>query len=518
LTRITDPMSIAGKVPVADERFSVVVVGAGPAGCAAAREAARSGADVLLVDEHPLDPGLIGLDIPYLFGSCADPSVQQPARMLERVVDSNPDLLAAIEAGVEVRVGTSVWAGFIKGPTTRALFQPLLGLADAGRSWLVGWKRLIVATGARDLALAFPGWDGPGVLGLQALHALTDRYAALSGRLLLFVGARGDAIEAARRCRARGLEIAALVDEGWCEPDPDLPILPSTVITGVERSAVGITAARLRDLRTGAEQQVACDTICLALGVVPQIELLDLLGCELVWEPGRGGYVPARDGALRTSRPEVYAIGDCAGVSPGARSDPGVGSAEGARAGWHAACSLGLALGGEPPLPAWQVGGEPLDALLRRWSQAIEAASPADLVLCQCEEVTRRDLRTVRLPRYLGAAPAAMAGRDLRTLLVDGPVSQDQVKRLTRAGMGVCQGRRCREQVACLLGEGRNADTPPIALPTWRPPLRPLPLSLLADQAEPPAMREGWHSWFGIPGMWDPPWAIAAGPERSHGE
>jgi choline dehydrogenase-like flavoprotein len=87
-----DPMSIAGKEPTAVERFPIVVVGARPAGCAAATEAAGHGFPVLLVDEHPIEPGLIGLDVPYHFGQRADGSIRNRGRMLERVVETYTNL------------------------------------------------------------------------------------------------------------------------------------------------------------------------------------------------------------------------------------------------------------------------------------------------------------------------------------------------------------------------------------------------------------------------------------------
>lgn len=136
---MNDPTSLAGKHFPLRAGFDVVVAGAGEAGIAAALEAQRGGASVLLVDEHPLDPGLIGMDVPWLFGGRLDAAVQNPQRMEERVVAARPGLLAAMEAGVEVSLGTSVWGGFVKGAASRTLAQPLLGLADAWAAWLVGF-------------------------------------------------------------------------------------------------------------------------------------------------------------------------------------------------------------------------------------------------------------------------------------------------------------------------------------------------------------------------------------------
>ena len=100
-----------------------------------------------------------------------------------------------------------------------------------------------------------------------------------------------------------------------------------------------------------------------------------------------------------------------------------------------------------------------------------------------------------------------MQARNLGTLKQDGPPNPDQVKRLTRAGMGPCQGRRCREQVALLLAEAGDVPVDTIALASYRPPVRPLPLSVLWPHDEPASMREHWVSWFGIPTQFAPHWA-----------
>ena len=126
--------------------------------------------------------------------------------------------------------------------------------------------------------------------------------------------------------------------------------------------------------------------------------------------------------------------------------------------------------------------------------------------ICQCEEVTRRELVGVQPPRYLRWESGPMRARTLTTLLRDGPVNPDQVKRLTRAGMGPCQGRRCREQVALLLAREANTPVGQIPMAIHRPPVRPLPLSVLWPNDEPPETRDQWVSWFGIPTQFGPHW------------
>ena len=130
-----------------------------------------------------------------------------------------------------------------------------------------------------------------------------------------------------------------------------------------------------------------------------------------------------------------------------------------------------------------------------------------DVNICQCEEVTRRELVEVKPPRYLKWDSPPMNARSLATILRDGPVNQDQIKRLTRAGMGPCQGRRCREQVAMLIARAAGTSVEKIPLPSFRPPVRPLPLNVLWPHDELSAMREEWVSWYGIPTQFSPHWA-----------
>src|SRR5262249_21943063 len=99
-----------------------------------------------------------------------------------------------------------------------------------------------------------------------------------------------------------------------------------------------------------------------------------------------------------------------------------------------------------------------------------------------------------------------MNARSLDSMLRDGPVNQDQIKRLTRAGMGPCQSRRCREQVGLLLAQASGTNMERIPLPSFRPPLRPLPLHVLWPADEPADVRERCADWFGIPTQFSPHW------------
>ena len=475
MTRAVDPRSVAGKAPVVERRVPLVVVGAGPAGIAAATAAARAGVEVLLVDEHPVDVAMMAMDVPLYFGQRMSSAVRDRGAMLERVVQASPALEAAVDAGVDVQLGVYVWGAF----------RTLVGLADETRSWLVGHERLVVAAGARDVAVGFRGWEKAGVMGARGASVLMTRYRALAARRMVVLGSGPLGLETAALALARGVEVAAVVEvapaaRGGPALRQRLEAEGVRFYTGhVVKEACGsrdeVEGVVCVPVDGGRATEIACDTVCLAIGLVPGVELLDALGARLTFRSELGGWVPETDASGRTSVPDVAVAGDCAGVREDVAGDAGA-------------------------------------AYWRAWLRASTEAGGWDVNACQCEEVTRRELIEVQPPRYLGGRSDAMRARSLGTLLRDGPVNPDQVKRLTRAGMGPCQGRRCREQVALLLADAAGVPVADVPLARYRPPVRPLPLSVLWPHDEPEATREQWVAWFGIPTQFAPHWAGSVAP------
>src|SRR5215475_9226161 len=273
MTAEVDRRSIVGKMTPPERHVAVVVVGAGAAGVAAAIEAARAGAPVLLIDEHPVDNDMMAMDVPLYFGQRMQPSVRNRALMMERVVETNPGLAEAYEAGVDVQLGTYVWGAFVNGPSVRELPGPMLGLADDRRSWLVGYDRLIVAAGARDVVMGFPGWERAGAMGAAGAQSLLARYRALASKRMVIVGSGSLALATAALAREHGVEIAGLV-----EVDPvsraglvsmpglgDVPVYASHTVKEA-RGKVGevesVTLVRVgADLEpvAGTEVDIACD-------------------------------------------------------------------------------------------------------------------------------------------------------------------------------------------------------------------------------------------------------------------
>jgi NAD(P)H-nitrite reductase large subunit len=237
-----------------------------------------------------------------------------------------------------------------------------------------------------------------------------------------------------------------------------------------------VERVRLRPLAATApsgEVDLAADTLVVAIGRQPAVELAALFGCALGFDPAAGGWMVRHDAAQRTTVPRVLVAGDICGIADADFATPTRAQAT-AR---QAAATARAALRPTPPTVPHPAPPNPLStmvaqsaAFLTPWHELAESTAGPALIVCRCEEVTRADV----------LAAIDLVGAD-----------PDDVKRLSRAGMGLCQGRGCRPIVASLLAAHSGiplASLPPTA---YRPPIRPVPLAALATEPaetrEPPA-------------------------------
>ncbi|WP_244123520.1 NAD(P)/FAD-dependent oxidoreductase [Burkholderia gladioli] len=419
--------------------YEIVVVGAGPAGLAAARAAAGAGARVAILDDNPRAGGQIWRQGP----------VFEPAAPL---VES----LAALRASsVELIAGARVVAAL---PGRELLVEQ--ASAEAGGA-ILGYDKLIVATGARELLLPFAGWTLPGVTGAGGLQALIKGGVPVRGERIVIAGSGPLLIAALATAREAGANVLAVVEQASARAVRgfalSLTATPSKLVQaarltrgfigvdyltgGVLRAAHGSSRVEAATIEIeGRRRVIECDRIACGYGLVPNLTLPLALGCEL-----RAGAV-AVDARQRTSREAVFAAGESTGIG-----GMELARAEGALAGLAAA--------------GVDEGDRRVAALMRErevWrgfaarvartfalGDAARALPPDDTVLCRCEDVT------------LGAARGYADARD--------------AKLQTRCGMGACQGRVCGAAGAALLG-WQEAAIP-------RPPFSPVRIGTLAALA-----------------------------------
>jgi D-hydroxyproline dehydrogenase subunit alpha len=455
-------------MPTAEElRCDVAVVGGGPAGLAASARLAAAGADVVLLEE------------------AAELGGQYYKRRLgevrARYGDYRPAgsrLIAATRgAGVRCLTGHLVWG--VDGRTLLALD------VQSGTTRAVRAGACIVATGAYERAIPFPGWQLPGVVTPgHALHLATCDRVALGQRVVV-AGTGPFLLAAAAAVLRAGGGVRAIVElnapyrpgraalEAARFPSRlrELAGYAATLAAGrvavLQRhrvvAAVGrdhVEAVQLARTGTGGDlRRIEVDGLAVGYGFRPGSELVRLLGvtCE---RDGLGEEFPVLDPWGRTSVPGVYVAGEAARIA-GMRA----ALASGELAAAAVATDLGL-VGPEPRGAFRRLATElrfaALTARLYPVGAADYLAMPDETMVCRCEGVTAGTIRV-----------AAAAGRS----------EVSGVKAVTRAGMGPCQARQCGLALAVLTAAATGTAPSAIAA---RMPIKPVPVSSLTMGADQP--------------------------------
>jgi NADPH-dependent 2,4-dienoyl-CoA reductase/sulfur reductase-like enzyme len=464
------------------EHTDLLIVGAGPAGIAAAVAARRHGLSVRVVDDQPAPGGQIWRGVETV---AATPR----ARRLGESYLSGAERAAAFRAcGALYEPESQLWQ--IE-PGFRAF------VTRGGKARIVTAQAIILATGAQERPVPFPGWTLPGVLTVGAAQILLKTADSVPEKPVWIAGCGPLPLLYMTQLLAAGGRIAGFLDT---TPRGRLPAalrhLPQglgrlgDLIKGLSWSLALRRASfpiirhvtelraegdgRLQRLRyhteDGQEAEVPAEVLLVHEGVVPNIHAPLALGCAASWHAGQQCYVPVLDAWGESSQANIFVAGDGAGIGGAEAAEPrgrlaalrvaaklgrlAEATAETAAAPERAALSSALAL---RPF---------LDALYAPRAQLY--APPDETLVCRCEEVT--------------------AG-ELRARAVEGRPGPNQLKAFTRAGMGPCQGRQCGYAMAHIVAAAQGRSVEEVGFYRIRPPLKPVTLGELAslDEQEPAA-------------------------------
>lgn len=467
------------------ETCELAVIGAGPAGLGAAITAGEWGAQTILIDSFTQPGGQYFMQTPAAFSS-------QKGTRIEEKGKTYIEKLAGLP--VKTITKTLVWGIFEEEgafPWRVALYGP-----DAPHYLLA--KNIILANGAYDTPVAFPGWTLPGVMTCGAALTLLKTYRLAPGTKALVTGTGPVLLSVAAHLIEASVEVMAICEANRLLPK-GLAHLPTMLghlnrawegiqyasrifpagtpyktgwsilsANGQERVEQAIIAQLDRDGRPIPDktQTLEVDLVVSGYNLTPNTGLARMVDCNLEYRPEKGGWIPVRDEDMRASKPGIYIVGDGAGIG-------GADNAllEGQIAGVSVALETGH-LSSESAEKIRRALNHKRQNQLRFGRlysdlftppRGLIALADDETVLCRCEEVT---LGQVKESVQMGAT------------------TLKEVKMATRCGMGNCQGRMCERSVSAAIVEalsGELADCKRVGHYAIRPPLHPLPAQFLAE-------------------------------------
>ena len=414
------------------QSFDILVIGGGPAGIAAAVRGAESGVATGIVDDNATLGGQIWRRAP------PENAAQQAAEWHERLQ----------KAKVSVLCGTRVFD------------QPERGLLLAERDndmLQLAYRKLVLATGARERFLPFPGWTLPNVMGAGGLQAMVKAGLPIRGKRVIVAGTGPLLLAVAAYLRKHGAEIPIICEQAsWIRLARfGLTLLAdrqkATQARQLKRDLAGVpfaanawpvavhgqtTVERVTITRNGKSEEIACDYLACGFHLVPNTELAALLGCQM-----RGGFVEVDD-LQRTTLPGVFCAGE-----PTSIGGLELSLIEGEIAGLAAAGRVPEAQRLFADREKCRRFARRLDCTFSLRDELRGLPSP-DTIICRCEDVPHS-----RLLEHSGWRAAKLH---------------------TRCGMGPCQGRICGPATEFLFRW--NPDS-------VRPPVFPVRVSSLAAMA-----------------------------------
>ncbi len=315
------------------KRHELIIIGAGPAGLSAAIEAASHGMQVVVYDENSRPGGQLFKQIHKFFGS-------KEHRAKTRGFNIGNMLLAeARQLGVEVVLNAAVM-GIFDNKTVSVMIDGTVNHVKA--------NNIIVATGASENMISFPGWTLPGVIGAGAAQTMMNLHGLRPGSKILMVGSGNVGLVVSYQLIQAGCEMVALIDAapqvgGYGVHAAKItrlgvPFFMSHTVKEVSgydqvESATIVAVDQNWQPVPGSEKKLEVDTICLAVGLSPMSQLCRMAGCQMEEKAARGGFVPVCNEYGETSITGVFVAGDVSGIEEASSA-----MLEGRIAGLTAAC------------------------------------------------------------------------------------------------------------------------------------------------------------------------------------
>ena len=321
--------------------FDILIIGAGPAGLSAAIEAAKYGAEVLVVDENSKPGGQLFKQIHKFFGA-------RRHKAGVRGIDIGTELLEEVEKlGVEVMLDTVAYGIY---PNDEGVALAVNG----EKGMIVHPKKVIMATGASENPLAFPGWTLPGVVGAGAIQTMINVHRVPVGSKVLMIGSGNVGLIVTYQLLQSGADVAGIVEAAptvggygvhsakvrragvpMYTGHTVLKAVPNEDLSGVKGAIIAEVDEKFQPIK-GTEQFIECDTIGIAVGLTPDIGLPSMADVTFINAGRLGAQVPMHDRDMMTTKDGIYVAGDSAGVEEASSAIE-----EGKLAGIAAAAALG---------------------------------------------------------------------------------------------------------------------------------------------------------------------------------
>ncbi|WP_341954262.1 NAD(P)/FAD-dependent oxidoreductase [Salinibacterium sp. TMP30] len=473
--------------------YDLAIIGAGPAGMAAAVTAADQGLSVVVFDEQQRVGGQIFRQPPTQFTGAKT--------VFGAGYGWGRELIGRSESNMKIawEFGTTVF-GLLRDRVDGTV-STRVAVTGPNGSKAVAARRIIIATGAYDMPVAIPGWTLPGVIMAGAVQSLLKSQKLLSAPRLVLAGSHPLLIVVADQLRKAGADIAEVAFARGLptmrESIGSISAVPGHVglfaetgvaiarllSAGVKISTKTIVTAALGDRHVGAVELTKVDAqwhevgrtrrietsaLVLGYGFQPSTELARQAGCEMVWDSPKGGWVVAHDELMRTSAPQVYVAGEPTGVAGAEQS-----RAEGRLAALAVAKDLAAeGVAGPYPLADGDLRGARrelryaqkfsvvVQRLFEPQREALSALATPETQVCRCELVTKGAIcETLDRNPEMSTASA--------------------VKLECRSGMGACQGRYCESSVAALVATKRQRSVSDVGYFSAHLPVKPVPVEAL---------------------------------------